>query len=154
MRKQKREQEIVFVNQDLEKDVVANNDEVVISATIANFWVKKVLVDGDSSTNIIFYKAFLHIGINNTELTRVNTPLASFNGSIVEHVGELMLPMSLGSYSRRVANMVKYLVVDAPSTYNFILVRPNLNSFQTIVSTYHLKLKFPTPGGIEEEVGD
>ncbi|KAL0366950.1 UNVERIFIED_CONTAM: hypothetical protein Sradi_3585100 [Sesamum radiatum] len=65
-----------------------------------------------------------------------------------------MLPISLGSYPKRVTKMVKFLVVDAPSAYNVILGRPSLNSFQAIASTYHLKLKFPTPNGIGEEVGD
>ncbi|KAL0303252.1 UNVERIFIED_CONTAM: hypothetical protein Sradi_6193300 [Sesamum radiatum] len=138
-------QEIVFGSEDLEKDAVTNNDAVVISVTIANFWVKKVLVDSGSSADIIFYKAFSQMGINNAELTKVNTPLTSFSGSIVEPIGEVMLPISLGSYPKRVTRMVRFLVVDAPSAYNVILGRPSLNSFQAIASTYHLKLKFPTP---------
>ncbi|KAL0349822.1 UNVERIFIED_CONTAM: hypothetical protein Sradi_4131400 [Sesamum radiatum] len=97
-------QEIVFGSQNLD----ANNDTVVISATIANFWVKKVLVDNSgSSTDIIFYKALSQMGINNARLTRVNTPLKSFSGNIVEPVGEVILLMSLGSYLRRVTKMVK-----------------------------------------------
>ncbi|KAL0294162.1 UNVERIFIED_CONTAM: hypothetical protein Sradi_6900300 [Sesamum radiatum] len=94
------------------------------------------------------------MGINNTELTRINTPLTSFSGNIVEPIGEVTLPISLGLYPRRATKMIKFLVVDTPSTYNVILRRPNLNSFQAIPSTYHLKLKFPTPEGIEEEIGD
>ncbi|KAL0312817.1 UNVERIFIED_CONTAM: hypothetical protein Sradi_5681000 [Sesamum radiatum] len=85
-------QEIIFGSEDLEKDAVTNNDAVVISVTIANFWVKKVLVDNGSSADIIFYKAFSQMGINNAELTKVNTPLTSFSGSIVEPIGEVMLP--------------------------------------------------------------
>ncbi|KAL0413113.1 UNVERIFIED_CONTAM: hypothetical protein Sradi_1513000 [Sesamum radiatum] len=147
-------QKIVFGSQDLEIDVIANNDAVVISATIANFWVKKVLVDSGSSADIIFYKAFSQMGINNAELTRVNTPLTSFSGNIVEPGGEVMLSMSLGSYPKPVTKIVMFLVVDTPFAYNVILGRPSLNSFQAIASTYHLKLKFPTPNGIGEEVGD
>ncbi|KAL0426871.1 UNVERIFIED_CONTAM: hypothetical protein Slati_2861900 [Sesamum latifolium] len=60
-------QEIIFGDQDLEKGVATNNDAVVISATIANFWVKKVLVDSGSSADIIFYKAFSQMGINNAD---------------------------------------------------------------------------------------
>ncbi|KAL0448146.1 UNVERIFIED_CONTAM: hypothetical protein Slati_1942500 [Sesamum latifolium] len=92
--------------------------------------------------------------INNAKLTRVNTPLTSFSGTIVEPVGKVMLPLSLGSYLKRVTKMVKFLIVNAPFAYNVILGRPSLNSFQAIASTYHLKLKFSTPNGIGEEVGD
>ncbi|KAL0394774.1 UNVERIFIED_CONTAM: hypothetical protein Slati_4443600 [Sesamum latifolium] len=147
-------QEIIFGSQDLEKDVATNNDAVVISATIANFWVKKVLMDSGSSADIIFYKAFSQMGINNAELTWVNTPLTSFSGSIVEPVGEVTLPISLGSYPKWITKMVKFFIVDTPSAYNVILGRPSLNAFQAIASTYHLKLKFSTPNGIGEEVGD
>ncbi|KAL0352333.1 UNVERIFIED_CONTAM: hypothetical protein Scaly_1622000 [Sesamum calycinum] len=77
-------QEIVFGSHDLEKDIATSNDAVVISATIADFWVKKVLVDNGSSKDVIFYKAFSKMEINNFELTQVNTPLTSFNSSIVE----------------------------------------------------------------------
>ncbi|KAK4403112.1 Transposon Ty3-G Gag-Pol polyprotein [Sesamum angolense] len=152
--KPQEKQDIVFGNQDLEKMCVANNDAVVISVTIANFWVKKVLVDSGSSADIIFHKAFSQMGINNVELTRINTPLTSFSGNIVEPIGEVTLPISLGSYPRRATKMIKFLVVDAPSAYNVILGRPSLNSFQAIASTYHLKLKFPTLAGIGEEIGD
>ncbi|KAL0396511.1 UNVERIFIED_CONTAM: hypothetical protein Scaly_0099500 [Sesamum calycinum] len=130
------------------------NDAVVISATIANFWVKKVLVDSGSSADIIFHKAFSQMGIKYAELTRINTPITSFSGNIVEPIGEVTLPISLGSYPRRATEMIKFLVVDAPFAYNVILGRPSLNSFQAIASTYHLKLKFSTPAGIGEEIGE
>ncbi|KAL0420494.1 UNVERIFIED_CONTAM: hypothetical protein Slati_3072300 [Sesamum latifolium] len=49
--------------------------------------------------------------------------------------------------------LLKFLVVDVPSTYNVILGRPTLNTFQAVVSTYHMKIKFPTPGGVGEVQG-
>ena len=50
--------------------------------------------------------------------------------------------------------LVKFLVVKAPSAYNAILGRPGLNALRAIVSTYHLKLKFPTDQRIGEVRGD
>ncbi|XP_073129365.1 uncharacterized protein [Henckelia pumila] len=50
--------------------------------------------------------------------------------------------------------MVKFLVVKSSSAYNVILGRPSLNIFKAIGSTYHMKLKFPTPGGVGEAIGD
>ncbi|KAL0448680.1 UNVERIFIED_CONTAM: hypothetical protein Slati_1424400 [Sesamum latifolium] len=73
---------------------------------------------------------------------------------IVEPLGEISLSVSLGSYPRRATKFIKFLVVDSPSTYNIILGRPTLNLFQAVVSTYHLKIKLPTPNGIGEENGD
>ena len=47
-----------------------------------------------------------------------------------------------------------FLVIKAPSTYNAILDRPGLNALRAVVSTYHLKLKFPTGQGVGEVKGD
>ncbi|KAL8543080.1 hypothetical protein ACS0TY_003819 [Phlomoides rotata] len=41
-------------------------------------------------------------------------------------------------------------IIDVPSSYNVILGRPSLNVFQAVVSTFHMKMKFP----IGDEVGE
>ncbi|KAL2237680.1 UNVERIFIED_CONTAM: Retrovirus-related Pol polyprotein from transposon 17.6, partial [Sesamum indicum] len=69
-------------------------------------------------------------------------------------MGEVMLPLSLGSHPKRSTKLVKFLVVKAPSAYNVILGRPSLNLFRATASTFHLKLKFPTPNGAGEAIGD
>ncbi|XP_073137461.1 uncharacterized protein [Henckelia pumila] len=94
------------------------------------------------------------MGINNTKVMQVKTPLVGFAEETVEAAGELTLPISLGSYPRRTTKMVKLLVVKALLRYNVILGRPTLNLFQAIASTYHMKLKFPTSDGIGEAIED
>ncbi|KAK4408079.1 Transposon Ty3-G Gag-Pol polyprotein [Sesamum angolense] len=131
-----------------------NNDTLVISAPLSNFWVKKVLVDSGSSADIIFYDAYVQLGVDNAQLRKVNTPLIGFSGEMIEPLGEVTLPLSLGSYPKRSTKMVKFIVVKAPSTYNIILGRPSLNLFRAIASTFHMKLKFPTSDGVGEAVGD
>ncbi|KAL0373493.1 UNVERIFIED_CONTAM: Retrovirus-related Pol polyprotein from transposon gypsy [Sesamum radiatum] len=119
-----------------------NNNALVISATLSNFWVKKVLVDSGSSTDIIFYDAYVQLGIDNAQLWKVNNPLTGFSGEMIEPLEEVTLPLSLGSYPKRSSKMVKFLIVNAPSAYNIILGRLSLNIFRAIASTYHMKLKF------------
>lgn len=50
--------------------------------------------------------------------------------------------------------MVKFLIIDVPSSYNVIFGRPILNSLHAIVSTFHIKLKFPVQGKVGEFKGD
>ncbi|KAL0426323.1 UNVERIFIED_CONTAM: hypothetical protein Slati_2807100 [Sesamum latifolium] len=126
----------------------------MISATVSNFWVKKVLVDTGSAADILFFAAFSQMGIGVDMLTKVNTPLVGFNGSVVEPMGEITLPISIGIAPHRAMRMLKFLVVDAPSSYNIVMGRPSLNSFRAVASTYHMKLKFPVYRGIGEEKGD
>ncbi|KAL0347810.1 UNVERIFIED_CONTAM: hypothetical protein Scaly_1797000 [Sesamum calycinum] len=118
------QEEISFNSQDMDPMRNQNNDALVISATLANFLVKKVLVDSGSSADIMFYDAYVQLGIDNAQLRKRST------------------------------KMVKFLVVKASSAYNIILGRPSLNLFRAIASTFHMKLKFPTSVGVGEVVGD
>nr|KYP59531.1 Retrovirus-related Pol polyprotein from transposon opus [Cajanus cajan] len=43
--------------------------------------------------------------------------------------------------------VIRYLVVDAQSSYSILIGRPTLNKLGAIVSTSHLKVKYPLPSG-------
>ena len=45
-------------------------------------------------------------------------------------------------------------MVDCPSSYNVIIGRPTLNKWKAAISTYCLKVKFPTYSGVGEVKGD
>ncbi|KAK3006408.1 hypothetical protein RJ639_015549 [Escallonia herrerae] len=78
-------------------------------------------------------------------------------GDPEEHVysqGVIALPVSIGTPPTQENLMLDFVVVRVPSAYNAILGRPALNQLQAIVSTYHLKIKFPTEYGIGEVKGD
>ena len=46
------------------------------------------------------------------------------------------------------------LVVDCSSSYNAIIGKPTLNSWNAITSTYHLSVKFPIEYGVGQVQGD
>ena len=49
---------------------------------------------------------------------------------------------------------VRFLIVDAPFSYNVLLGRPSLNAIKSISSTYHMVIKFPTINGVGMVRGD
>ncbi|KAL2251354.1 UNVERIFIED_CONTAM: Retrovirus-related Pol polyprotein from transposon opus [Sesamum indicum] len=146
--------EIVFGDRDVGARIVTDNDPMVIRMDIANFTVHKVLIDNGSSADIIFKEVLNKMGLDNVRMEPASTTLVGFGGGEVASLGTVDLPASLGEEPKRRTLMVKFLVVDMPFAYNVILGRPGLNSFRAVVSTYHLKIKFPTQSGIGEVVCD
>ncbi|KAL2243756.1 UNVERIFIED_CONTAM: hypothetical protein Sindi_0493600 [Sesamum indicum] len=144
------EEAISFDSSDRLREGGVQNDPMVVKLDIANFTVHKVLIDSGSSADIIFKSVVDKMGLENARLELVKTPLVGFGGSEVASLGTVELPVSMGEEPKRKTLMVKFLVVDTSFTYNVILGRPGLNSFRAVISTYHMKMKFPTEYGIGE----
>ncbi|KAK6117344.1 hypothetical protein DH2020_048935 [Rehmannia glutinosa] len=111
--------------------------------------MRRVFVDTGSSADILFYDCYRKMDLQ-VGLETVDTALVGFFGGMIEPIGMITLPVSLGKEPNRKTRMIRFLIVDAPCSYNAMLGRPSLNAFQAVVSFYHLKMKFP----VGEEVGE
>ncbi|KAL0449333.1 UNVERIFIED_CONTAM: hypothetical protein Slati_1489700 [Sesamum latifolium] len=114
-------------------------------------------VEAEEDTPIIQYTLWRSLRSNAVRgypLEEVNTSLYGFAGEVVHPRGLISLPLTLGTCPAQRKCVLKFLVVDVPSAYNVILGRPTLNMFQAVISMYHMKIKFPTPGGVGEVKGD
>ena len=58
-----------------------HDDPLVVTLTIANYAVKRVLIDTGSSSDILFASAFDQLCISRERLRPVATPLVGFNES-------------------------------------------------------------------------
>ncbi|KAL0444235.1 UNVERIFIED_CONTAM: hypothetical protein Slati_2146200 [Sesamum latifolium] len=132
----------------------SNNDALIITAVFADYEVGRIFIDSGSSADILFGEAYDQMQLGDVFLKKVNTSLYGFSGEVVHPRGMISLPLTLGAGTTRKTCMLKFLVVDVPSAYNAILGRPTLTAFQAIISIYHMKIKFPTPGGVGEVQGD
>ena len=145
---------ITFSDSDLEGCQHPHDDPLVIRAVVANKTIHQVLVDNGSSTNIIVASAFERMGIGREKLEPVSTHLRGFSGEKVIPLGSIQLVLTLGDPPCQATTTVKFLIVDAPSAYNMLLGRPSLNAIKAIPSAYHMKIKFPTTGGVGMVRGD
>ncbi|KAL2246491.1 uncharacterized protein LOC105179079 [Sesamum indicum] len=132
----------------------SDDDPMVIKMDIANFMVHKMLVDNGSFADIILKYVLIKMGLDHVKLKQLRIPLVGFGGSEVGSLGTMELPVSIREKPKQKMLMAKFLVVDIPFAYNVILGRSGLISFRAIVSTYHLKMKFPTRNGIGEVACD
>ena len=120
--KQKRtDQDMSFNEADARGVRQPYNDPLVIMLTIEGFNTKRVLVDNDSSADIIYLPAFQQLKLDPKRLRSFDSSLVSFNGDIVYPKGIVTLTVTVGTYSVQLTRQLDFLVVDCPSSYNVII---------------------------------
>ena len=87
---------ITFSDSDLEGFQQPHDDPLVIMAVVAKKTVHRVLVDNESSADIIFASAFDKMGIGREKLEPVSTHLRGFSGKKVLPMGSIRLVLTLG----------------------------------------------------------
>ncbi|XP_058754185.1 uncharacterized protein LOC131627358 [Vicia villosa] len=121
---------------------------LLVRARMANFDVRRVLVDEGSSVDIMYSHLFQTLQLDNSHLTPyVGSDLQGFNGATTKPWGyvELIVTFGEGEASRQVKT--RFLVIDCKTLYNCIIGRPTLAKLTAVPSTVHLKMKFYTKRG-------
>ncbi|XP_057770645.1 uncharacterized protein LOC130990428 [Salvia miltiorrhiza] len=146
------ESTITFGSEDLRTLMYPHDDALLITADIASCIVHRVFVDSGSAVNILYLECLQNMGIE-ANIEPTNAPLFGFGGEMVMPIGFVELSLSLGWADASKTRGIRFLVVDMPKpSYNVILGRPALTAFRAVISTFHLKMKFPIGGGRVGEV--
>nr|XP_016439931.1 PREDICTED: uncharacterized protein LOC107765760 [Nicotiana tabacum] len=126
-----------------------HNDALVISLNALHFKIKRVLVDLGSLANIIQWRVLYQAKLTGSIIPATKL-LAGFNLASVTIQGEILLPTNVEG----VMKTTLFEAVDSDTGYNIILGRPWLHEMKAVPSTYHQLLKFPTPEGIKQIIGN
>ena len=86
---------VSFSSDDVVRVQTPHNDTIVISMTIANYNVKKILVDNESFINILFYDVFQKMKLPKDRLKQGNAPLVGFSSNLVAIEGKVGLLMTV-----------------------------------------------------------
>ncbi|XP_021757953.1 uncharacterized protein LOC110722989 [Chenopodium quinoa] len=144
--------QVVFTEEDARGVVFPHDDPLVLITKINGADIKRVLVDGGSSANVLFVQAFNEMNIGRQYLKPVSYPVIGFNGSTVRPEGSVVLPVKLGDGPQARDVMAEFLVVDVKSAYNAIIGRPIIHDMQVVVSTYYLAIAYVSNLGAVEKV--
>nr|XP_027103133.1 uncharacterized protein LOC113724429 [Coffea arabica] len=153
-RRLKMYEKIIYGPEDAVPLASNNHEAIVIEVITCNYKVKKVYIDNGSAIDVLYYKTFKELQLEDRQLVPVQTPLISFTGPPVRPEGMITLMVTVGVSLRCRTVLVNFAVVKEPSSYNMILRRPTLNALRAVCSTLHLSMKFPTPAGVAEVLGD
>ena len=139
-----------FSDEDNVGTIQPHDDALVITLRIGSYDVKKVMVDQGSTAEIMYPDLYRRLDLRVEDLTPYNSPLVSFERTIIIPKGQIRLPVQTGSETVE----VNFIIVDAYSPYTAIVARPWLHTLGAVSSTLHQKVKYLSEGQIEEILGD
>ena len=105
----------------------------MITLRIGGYNVKRVMVDQDSATKIMYPDLYKGLNLKPEDLTTYDSLLVSFEGKIVIPKGQIRLPIQTNSEVVE----VDFIVIDAYSPYTTIVGRPWLHALGAVSSTLH-----------------
>jgi len=138
---------IVFTDDDFHGLDHQQDDPMVITIEIENYVVKKVLVDQGSSVDILYWATYQKLQLPDTAMVPYDEPIYGFSGEQASTRGYIDLHTVFREGTQTKTIPIRFLIVDAPTSYNILLGRPSLNTLGAVVSTPHLAMKFPAPSG-------
>ncbi|VVA31403.1 PREDICTED: LOW QUALITY PROTEIN [Prunus dulcis] len=123
---------------------------MVIREEISNFDVGRLQIDTRTTINVLFTDAFEVLEILNWHINRNITHLLSFSGDVVHLFCSILLPLVVGTTSKKAFLYTTFLFVDCPIAYNLIIGRLAMIKMKTFVSPHMLMMKFPTRSGVSQ----
>jgi hypothetical protein len=139
---------ITFTEEDFKLKSAIHNDAMVIEVNIVGWIIVKVLVDNESSADILFLKTFEKMNLSQHMLHPPEYPLQGFGGKPIKPVGKISLPVSFGDLDNVRTENLTFDVVNIYHPYLAIFGKVFMNKFDAIIRQQFLCMKIPAPKGV------
>ncbi|GJW81801.1 hypothetical protein Tco_0145776 [Tanacetum coccineum] len=108
-----------------------------------------ILVDGGSSSEIMYEHCFTNLNVNVlSRLRRCKAPMIGILGETYHPLGIIDLRVTMGKEGRSKTMLMEFAIIKCYSQYNIIIGRTKMRSLRVVGSTIHSMIKFPTNQGI------
>ncbi|XP_074283259.1 uncharacterized protein LOC141607813 [Silene latifolia] len=101
--------------------------------------VRRILIDGGSSVNLIMLDVLKAMKIKEDQITKKSSVLVGFSGETRNTLGEIYL----ATYVEGVASYERFGIRDCLSSYNVIPGKPWIHNVKAVPLTYHQCVKIP-----------
>ncbi|GAU21573.1 hypothetical protein TSUD_35360 [Trifolium subterraneum] len=114
---------------------------LLVRADMANFDVRRIVVDSGSSCDIMYAHLFRTLQLDESHLTPyLGSDLQGFNGATTKPWGYIDLIVTFGHNETAKSIKVKFLVVNCPSLYQCIIGRTAIADLPAVASTMYAHL--------------
>ncbi|XP_057544996.1 uncharacterized protein LOC130824124 [Amaranthus tricolor] len=127
-----------------------HTDLLVVTLKIGQMKVKRVLVDIESTTDLITMECLRKMKFEEKHLQPLDKPLIGFGGNQVIPLGTIILPIRVGEKDGSRTMPIRFTVVDLTFPYNAIMGLPLINKIKAAIFPHQLLLQFEQD---DEQVG-
>ncbi|XP_016191864.1 uncharacterized protein LOC107632713 [Arachis ipaensis] len=128
-------------------DEVAESPPMVITARVGTGLIKRILVDTEADSNIMFRNGFDALGLRDDDLKTHQHGVVGLGDHFIKPDGIISLPIFVGLGQGRRSVMAEFVVLRDSTAYNIILGRKTINDLGAVVSTKMLVMKFIADDG-------
>lgn len=123
---------------------------LIVAPQVEGYELKKVLMDGGSSINILYWETFLRMRLKGSQLQKTSTVFHGIvPGKSATPLGKITLEVAFGESRENFrSEMLDFEVVDFHSPYHALLGRPAYARFMVRPCYVYLQMKIPGPKGI------
>ncbi|RDY06955.1 hypothetical protein CR513_08981, partial [Mucuna pruriens] len=114
---------------------------MVITVEVANFAMKKVLIDQGCSMEILYMSTFKQLQVPQSEIRPYQEQLVWFSGERVDTRGYIDLLTTFDDEKSMRTISVRYLMEIIETSYNILISKLALNALRAIDFTPHLVMK-------------
>ncbi|GKD42110.1 hypothetical protein Tco_1266755 [Tanacetum coccineum] len=123
--------------------------QIIIGAYIKGFQVRRIYIDGRSSSKVMYEHCFRNLGPDTrANLMESKIPLVGFFGKVNYPLGMIDLSVTMGEQNNIQTVMMEFAVVKCHCPYNVILGRTGMRSLGAMASTIHSMIKLLTANGV------
>ncbi|XP_062093974.1 uncharacterized protein LOC133800007 [Humulus lupulus] len=135
---------ITFTEDDLQGVHLPHDDPLVISLQVDHCQLGRVLIDGGSRVDILFWEAFQKMGLEENRIRTSVAPILGFNSQRVYPKGIVRLTVVAAERTLP----VDFLIMNSITSYNAIMGRSWIHKMQGVVSTLHQVMRCHSPNGL------
>ncbi|XP_062080216.1 uncharacterized protein LOC133784968 [Humulus lupulus] len=134
---------ITFIEEDLWEVHLPNDDPLVIKLQVDCCQLGRVLVNGGSGVDVLFWEAFQKMGFEENQIRPTIAPILGFNSQRVYPKGAIRLNVIAAECNLE----VDFLIIDYITSDNAIMGQNWIHRMQGVVSTFHQVMRCQSPNG-------